>query len=1327
MFSKKPHADIKKSSQKATDPKKDSPTRHKHLKIILDNADPAESKLFFESYFSHVYFVFYDIFLTTEANLKLKVQKSYRDDLDGILQLLEKILILLPELLQKKWQCHSISRVMRKILHPANSVKLRREGIRLFLIWYQILGDHAPDDLHLLFTSLVPDIPVLADYTNPGATSVNPSRPLGLTYAPNYPGREAVDNLSYSSYGSETSGGHSAQHFQESEVGAVLPFDSSCLLPPQPGERSPDNVTTFYLETLMELMISQVTKIEWRDKGTFRQQWCFQFLFDKFKKYYMPHIFPRFDITLNLYRPLPTLPTLRSEDNVIISTDLVDSTMAISGANFGAGMAVAASGQSPPGSPHSALHPHHPQYHQQQLVLQERLAQCQVTIIRWVANFTHNVKKPLTNLEVSRSQVDASVDGNQSEPPSTGQGNDQTAPESVGSGSGAHGSSSVTTLSTTSLIDRESNASFPTVEDHLHFEHMIVRNTLYANRDNVNFVHKVFHQAFLLPFNYSRAIKRVIECYKDWIQMNLSELPVFMLEPLEVNRDDQVHFANQSSASAAVQRQQETSATASETSVVPTTNTNSSFLSVQDVIPRGWRIRNDSYLSAIQLDQLNVRAGLQNMLHIFITNASNLFLLEIGEDRPHALLEEQVDMCKRVLNVYRFMVMNVRMERNTWEQLLNILLRVTSLVLKEHPPSKKEASLGGRLAPALFQTLIVTWIKANLNVVITPELWCNFLSVLSSLTQWEELIREWAKTMETLTRVLARQVYGLDLNDLPLERLSEQKQKKRRGRMHPGDGIKSAGQISTATEDSRTGRGSDASESVPLQRQRIARFNDKVSSSFENGGSDGKEMMTNQSATHERMPRDRLDSNFSFDRESGFVYGKAGHVGSFALVRSNSDGNLTLKKGRRPSLRSSSRESSVTSDGHHRHSHRHHRRMIVEGISPALEQEVERIISNAEEYVRANKQSGYRRDRPFLVKRKSRSVESLSHYHGLDTPPLSVDYSSGAGTPDRSPSPAPSTGIDSNSFKDSPMNLEVIGSSDNSCSNSDVGVEQRSVMAGGNVRGWLPDVAVVLWRRMLGALGDINVIKNPEIHAQVMKYLTDLFETMLKLRNNLGVTSDNQSTPQSPELIPPVTLIIPWLFKTLLLDDDYKEGKLYAYRLLCTLTVRKHDVPLPRQHIVEFYRVLHRGLVGHDQQIINTIVKFCTSRFFFCDLPGSTLLLLDFIFAANTIASSSELENTPRTEAISLLGSLLCFPLHYKTFPVFKPNVSEPTVMACNDAKDHLISVLLKSGKKEPAGLARCIAISSIGIFIYEELIHRSFHVRVKEAIGVLLTGLRVS
>lgn len=78
------------------------------------------------------------------------------------------------------------------------------------------------------------------------------------------------------------------------------------------------------------------------------------------------------------------------------------------------------------------------------------------------------------------------------------------------------------------------------------------------------------------------------------------------------------------------------------------------------------------------------------------------------------------------------------------EQLLLVLLQITSLVLREAPPKKKEHTLGGKLAPAIFQTLIVTWIKANLNVMISRELWDRFLYVLTSLTNWEELVKEWA-------------------------------------------------------------------------------------------------------------------------------------------------------------------------------------------------------------------------------------------------------------------------------------------------------------------------------------------------------------------------------------------------------------------------------------------------------------------------------------------------------------------------------------------------------------------------------------------------------
>lgn len=57
----------------------------------------------------------------------------------------------------------------------------------------------------------------------------------------------------------------------------------------------------------------------------------------------------------------------------------------------------------------------------------------------------------------------------------------------------------------------------------------------------------------------------------------------------------------------------------------------------------------------------------------------------------------------------------------------------------------------------------------------------------------------------------------------------------------------------------------------------------------------------------------------------------------------------------------------------------------------------------------------------------------------------------------------------------------------------------KSVMSGGSVRGWLPDVAAVLWVRMLGALGDVNKIQDPQLHADIFHFLIDLYEILVKV------------------------------------------------------------------------------------------------------------------------------------------------------------------------------------------------------------------------------------
>lgn len=85
---------------------------------------------------------------------------------------------------------------------------------------------------------------------------------------------------------------------------------------------------------------------------------------------------------------------------------------------------------------------------------------------------------------------------------------------------------------------------------------------------------------------------------------------------------------------------------------------------------RPMRLKNNSFADALNRESLFVRTGLQNVLQVFITQASNVFFLDNPAGTSPTLLEEQTDSCKRVLNVYRYVVMHTRLESATWEQLL---------------------------------------------------------------------------------------------------------------------------------------------------------------------------------------------------------------------------------------------------------------------------------------------------------------------------------------------------------------------------------------------------------------------------------------------------------------------------------------------------------------------------------------------------------------------------------------------------------------------------------------------------------------------------------
>ncbi|XP_034419001.1 ral GTPase-activating protein subunit alpha-1 isoform X2 [Cyclopterus lumpus] len=1888
MFSKKPHGDVKKSTQKVLDPKKDVLTRLKHLRIVIENAEPSELKQFFDVNYSHIYYVFFENFVTIEVSLKQKGHKSQREELDSILFIFEKILQLLPERIQSRWQFHSIGLILKKLLHTGNSLKIRREGVRLFLLWMQALQINAEREQLCMFACLIPGFPAPLCHGTPRTldTLINP--PLSLT---------------------ETQ---------------VTPEEITPLVPPQSGDKNQEDLTAYFLEALLKYMAKS---LEWRCKENHERG--FSFLFAHFRKFYLPHIFPNFAAETSLYSPILDVPPMRSKPYYSVVRREHDGGETV-------------------------------------YCTKESFLQARVIFIRWLVSFwleprpnTHahipgtegeNVPK---NIQRAAAGLAARSAGSSDDSGGGGIRSDgllEGSGCSSGSGGGSLGLSGGLGVgmepeqshsNTSTLTEREpSSSSLCSMDEEQLTDMEVVRRVLTSSRTNVNFITEIFRQAFLLPMCEAAAMRKVVRVYQEWIAME--DRPVFMKEP--------------------------------EEGPYPTTSSLDSGSQLGDKEDEGMNNAVES-----ELLEYSVHAGVQTTLQLFITHSSNVFLLEPANDIK-ILLEEHVDMCKRVLNIYRSLVMHETMDQKTWEQVLLVLLRVTESVMKR-PPSimpqgKKNNTLSGRLAGPIFQTLIVAWIKGNLNVYISRELWDDLLAVLSSLTCWDELVTEWSLTMETLTKVLARNLYSVDLNELPLDKLSEQKQKKHKGkgigsegqrqivdrsfskgwsRDQPGQaaamrqrsattagspGIEKArsivrqktvdledppitltsrtsrmrhcsqsdeapptscsevfqggacnleghapsslarsssasdimepfiaervkgedprggpastpnpahhhsttpfshaadshtaqplphpfttpsptpltfsnGAVSSSSEgqddgsvhdpfwhqigsrsrgsssdwvsdwdsafavssekevdveEGETGAGAEEDDlfssirdyltnkggerkeeagerdspgsvaenrvvTVPVQTgiartqmeylgqvgeaRQVVREGRQVSESVRHssvdsteeneaeqrsiyeclelqcqwpspnargsaslerhagekkgGGNAGKaegwegecdawketgeetqgckeaaasersifirqETNTVECSTESNQTPQTSDplkakaSRSSTKRHhSGGVHvsfrpstesvqfhnpleskeahwkarlrrlshfhthshsagerpgaGTAGKLGSAAgishraglheklgTVSDNSGAGNTATAGGpesrtgtggdkdkqhpgscvgpnlgsegHPEASSGSSSSSGASSGvrgrlgrsalRSRASRsrsqepgstasRHHQGALLGGVyktvvhalsskpqprgqgssqgsspqrqgraamgdaslrdlyshvlgyfgrkttTPANKEEVvqkARPVSSdvgstnpnfsdlmdefIQERLRAKGTAGRRgsspgslevpRDLPELLETgqspgsrpsddrrpiddpgvpsewtspasasgsdiissdsqsdsfnafqystckfenftfiseacergagsgggdrgssldqdslgggvacDEHEVASLTTLH-IDSETSSLSHTvtitgsesaspmhSLGGSRSQTPSPAtltaehadhPHSHSHTHLQLDQKLHNSVLQTPDD-LETSEFPSEDCSVMAGGSLTGWHADVATVMWRRMLGILGDVNSIKDPEIHAQVFDYLCELWQNLAKIRDNLGISLDNQSSPAPPVLIPPLRILTPWLFKATMLTERYKQGKLHAYKLICRIMKRRQDVSPNSDFLTHFYNIMHQGLLHQDQDIVNTIIKHCSPRFFSIGLPGATMLILDFIIAASRVTACSSL-NAPRVEAQILLGSLVCFPNLYEELPALHPTTADVVLTKFPDVKEHIIKTILTSARDEPSAPARCVALCSLGIWMCEELAHGTQHPQIKDALNVVCVTLKYS
>ncbi|XP_059561397.1 ral GTPase-activating protein subunit alpha-2 isoform X3 [Myotis daubentonii] len=1193
MFSRRSHGDVKKSTQKVLDPKKDVLTRLKHLRALLDNMDASELKQFFETNYSQIYFIFYENFITLENSLKLKGNnKSQREELDSILFLFEKILQFLPERIFFRWHYQSIGSTLKKLLHTGNSVKIRCEGIRLFLLWLQALQTNCAEEQVLIFACLVPGFPAILSSRGPCTleTLINPSPSVADA--------------------------------------KIYPEEITPLLPAVSGEKIAEDQTCFFLQILLKYMVIQAASLEWKNKEN--QDTGFKFLFTLFRKYYLPHLFPSFTKLTNIYKPVLDIPHLRPKPVYITTTRDTENIYSTK-------------------IPYMAA---------------------RVVFIKWIVTFFLE-KKYLTTIQNTKNGVDVLPKIMQT----VGAGAVQErAPELEGGGPAEpdknHSNSST-------LSDRRlSSSSLCSIEEEHRNVYEMVQRILLSTRGYVNFVNEVFRQAFLLPSCDIAVTRKVVQVYRKWI---LQDKPLFMEEPdqKEVTQEDaeKLGFSETDSKE-----------TAPESSGHKRSSSWGRTYSFTSAVSRG---------CVAEEENKSVKAGAQAVLQVFLTNAANVFLLEPCAEVP-ILLKEQVDACKAVLIIFRRMIMELSMNKKTWEQMLQILLRITEAVMQKPKEKQIKDLFAQSLAGLLFRTLIVAWIRANLCVYISRELWDEFLGVLSSLTQWEELINEWANIMDSLTAVLARTVYGVEMTNLPLDKLSEQKEKKQRGK----------GCVLDSQKGTTVGRSFSLSWRSHPDVTEPMRFRSATTS-----GAPGVEKARN-------IVRQKATEMEECQQSENAPAVEAGHLVAEQqprFLRSSSTPDVTepLRAEPAPGQKIENVQNLSSSEPKPIQENKGHVKKEYEGITIL----VRRSSSSAELDLKDDLQQmqGKCRER-----QKSESVSSDTALGYNNEAELSM--SSWQTCEEDADLNTPTDVADSDArhwLQLSPADASNLTDS------SECLADDCSIIAGGNLTGWHPDSAAVLWRRVLGILGDVNNIQSPKIHAKVFGYLYELWYKLAKIRDNLAISLDNQTSPSPPVLIPPLRMFASWLFKATTLPNEYKEGKLQAYKLICAMMTRRQDVLPNSDFLVHFYLVMHLGLTSEDQDILNTIIRHCPPRFFSLGLPGFSMLVGDFITAAARVLGTDMLA-APRSEALTILGSLVCFPNVYQEIPLLQsvPEVGE-VIAGTEDVKHYLINILLKNATEEPSECARCIAICSLGVWICEELAQCTSHPQLKEAINVIGVTLK--
>lgn len=361
MFARKPktisnqatadESNRKKLASKILDTKKEVNSRLRYLRSYIESTEnPLELKLFFDQNYAHIYFIFYESFVLAESNLKQKINKVHRDELELVLFIFQKILLLQPERINQRWQSRSIGRLLQKLLHISNAKYIKITGLRLFLIWYQILNKNRTQFEELMFQKLIQGFDLFhsnahmcsigLDILNAEAQKVFHNQTTNASTAPFSTSSSTYskstiyqfeithliapsshnDHIFHSSSQSSSTAA-SQQSNQVSQQQQTQILSSQSQMNPNASISSIQSfnqssnvysLTAEFLKHMLNFMQNDFILVEW-SADRFKQSILgYEFLFDEFKRFYLSYMFPNVFIKHSSSANLASSPSSNS-------------------------------------------------------------------------------------------------------------------------------------------------------------------------------------------------------------------------------------------------------------------------------------------------------------------------------------------------------------------------------------------------------------------------------------------------------------------------------------------------------------------------------------------------------------------------------------------------------------------------------------------------------------------------------------------------------------------------------------------------------------------------------------------------------------------------------------------------------------------------------------------------------------------------------------------------------------------------------------------------------------------------------------------------------